>query len=135
MAEGWARALRGEVIEAYSAGVAPGGVNGFAVQVMMEVGVDITTHSSKHLDIFHNVFFDYVITVCGDAHESCPFFLSATKVLHVGFDDPPRLAQSARSAEEALEHYRRVRDEIKIFIETLPHALPPGGDAELFIDD
>jgi len=123
MAEGWARALRNEALEPYSAGVAPSEVNQHAVQVMLEGGVDINGHSSKHVDTLHHISFDYVVTVCGDAQESCPVFSSVTKVLHVGFDDPPRLARSARTSEEALEHYRRVRDEIRAFIETLPHAL------------
>ncbi len=124
MAEGWARALKGEVIEAYSAGVEPHGMNARAVLVMREAGVDMTSQHSKHVDEIKGVAFDYVVTVCDHAHETCPLFPRATKVVHVGFDDPPRLAKGAKSAEEeALGHYRRVRDEIRAFVETLPGSL------------
>jgi arsenate reductase len=126
MAEGWARALKGDGIEAYSAGTEPHGMNARAVQVMAEVGVDISGHSSKHVDSLKGVAFDYVVTVCDHAHESCPLFPGETKVVHVGFDDPPRLAKGAASEEEALGHYRRVRDEIRAFVETLPGALAKG---------
>jgi len=123
MAEGWATHLKGDVIEAYSAGIEPHGMNANAVQVMKEVGLDISGHSSKHVDSLKNVSFDYVVTVCDHAHETCPLFAGKTKVVHVGFDDPPRLAKTAKSEEEALGHYRRVRDEIRSFIETLPPSL------------
>ena len=123
MAEGWVRALKRDVIEAYSAGVEPHGMNSRAVQVMREAGVDITWQHSKHVNDIKDVPFDYVVTVCGHAHESCPLFPGDTQVVHVGFDDPPRLAKGAASEEEALAHYRRVRDEIKAFVETLPGAL------------
>ena len=123
MAEGWARQLKGEVIEAYSAGVETHGLNPRAVQVMAESGVDISGHRSKHVRQLSGVGFDYVITVCGNARESCPVLPGRTKVVHVGFDDPPRLAKEARTEEEALGHYRRVRDEIRKFVETLPEAL------------
>ena len=123
MAEGWARSLKSGSIEAYSAGVQPHGLNKFAVQIMQEAGVDITGHRSKHVDDLRNVPFDYVVTVCDDAHEACPVFPGKTKVVHVGFDDPPRLAKSAKTEAEALAHYRRVRDEIRAFIETLPQGL------------
>ena len=94
-----------------------------AVKVMAEAGVDISKHWSKHLDELRNVEFDHVITVCGNAHESCPVFPGKTRVTHVGFDDPPRLAEGALTEEEALQHYRRVRDEIRTFVETLPGSL------------
>src|SRR5664279_4978639 len=116
MAEGWARALKGDVIEAYSAGIETHGLNPNAVKVMAEAGVDISRHRSKHVDELKDVQFDYVVTVCDNAHESCPLFPGKTKVLHVGFDDPPRLARAARSEEEKLECYRRVRDEIRQFV-------------------
>jgi arsenate reductase len=119
MAEGWAKALKGNVIEAYSAGVDPHGMNPRAVRAMMEAGVDISRQTSKHVDTLSNVPFDYVVTVCGHANETCPMFPGKTKVAHVGFDDPPRLAKDAATEEEALFHYRRVRDEIKVFIEVL----------------
>ena len=127
MAEGFANQLKGDVIEGYSAGVDPHGMNTRAIQVMKEAGVDIGGHTSKHVDSLKNVSFDYVVTVCDNAHESCPLFPGKTKVVHVGFDDPPRLAKDAKSEEEALRHYRRVRDEIRSFIERLPEALNEGG--------
>lgn len=123
MAEGWARHLKGDVLEAYSAGIEKHGLNAHAVHVMAEAGVDISQHRSKRLDELRGVEFDHVVTVCGDAHESCPVFPGKTKVTHVGFDDPPRLAKDAASEEEALAHYRRVRDEIRSFVATLPEAL------------
>jgi len=123
MAEGWARRLKGNEIEAYSAGIETHGLNPHAVQVMAEAGVDISNHRSKHLDEVKSIPFDYVITVCDQAHESCPLFPGKTKVIHVGFDDPPRLAKDAKSEQEALDGYRRVRDEIRAFIETLPENL------------
>jgi arsenate reductase len=123
MAEGWARALKPDAVDAYSAGVEPHGMNARAVQVMAEAGVDITPQSSKHVDTLKDVPFDYVVTVCDHAHETCPLFPGKTKVVHVGFDDPPRLAKTAKSDDEALAHYRRVRDEIRAFIETLPAGL------------
>ncbi|MEN6576347.1 MAG: arsenate reductase ArsC [Phycisphaerales bacterium] len=123
MAEGWARRLRGDVIEPYSAGVETHGLNSNAVRVMAEAGVDISGHRSKHLDEVRDIPFDYVITVCDNAHESCPLFPGKTKIIHVGFDDPPRLARDSTSEQETLAPYRRVRDEIRRFIETLPEAL------------
>jgi arsenate reductase len=123
MAEGFARALKSDQLEAYSAGVATNGLNLLAVKVMREAGVDISGQRSKHVDELKEIPFDYVVTVCDNAHESCPLFPGKTKVVHVGFDDPPRLARNAKSDEEALSHYRRVRDEIRAFIETLPEGL------------
>lgn len=122
MAEGWARALRCNVIDAYSAGTSPHGLNPLAVRAMREAGVDISSHRSKRPEQI-GVVFDYVVTVCDSARESCPIFPAATRVIHVGFDDPPRLAKNAANDEEAMPHYRRVRDEIRAFIETLPGAL------------
>jgi arsenate reductase len=128
MAEGWARALRGDSIDAYSAGVEPHGMNARAMKVMGEAGVDISGHHSKHLDELKDVTFDYVVTVCDHANEACPMFPGKTKVIHVGFDDPPRLAQTAKTEEEALVHYRRVRDEIRRFVEQIDQylAVPQG---------
>jgi arsenate reductase len=121
MAEGWARALRGDVIEAYSAGTNPHGLNPLAVRAMREAGVDISAHTSKKPED-PGVRYDVVVTVCDSAHESCPVF-PGSRVVHVGFDDPPRLAKSAASEEEAMTHYRRVRDEIRDFVVTLPGAI------------
>ena len=123
MAEGWARALKGDQIEVFSAGIETHGLNPRAVQVMAEAGVDISGYKSKTVADLPTMELDFVVTVCDHAHESCPLFPGKTKVVHVGFDDPPRLAKEAKTEEEALAHYRRVRDEIKAFVETLPGAL------------
>lgn len=123
MCEGWARHLKGDRIEPYSAGVAPHELDRRAVAMMAEAGVDISGHSSKHLDTLLDVPFDYVVTVCDSAAESCPIFPGDVKKVHHSFQDPPALARNARSEEEALGHYRRVRDEIRAFIETLPEPL------------
>jgi len=120
IAEGFANALRGDVIEAYSAGIEPKGLDPRAVIVMKEAGVDISHHTSKHVNELKDKQFDYVITVCGHANENCPLFPGKTKVLHRGFEDPPQLAKEAKTQEEALQHYRRVRDQIKEFILELP---------------
>ncbi len=124
MAEGWARKLLADSLEAYSAGIETHGLNPDAVRVMAEAGVDISTQRSKHLKELQGIEFDYVVTVCGHAHEHCPIFPGKAKVVHVGFDDPPKLAANAQSDEERLAPYRRVRDEIKAFIETLTESLP-----------
>jgi arsenate reductase len=123
MAEGWARALKGDAIEAYSAGIEMHGLNPLAVKVMAEAGVDISGHGSKRLDELKDVAFDYVVTVCDTARESCPVLPGATRAVHVSFDDPPRLARGAKTEEEALASYRRVRDEIRAFVERLPEGL------------
>jgi arsenate reductase (thioredoxin) len=123
MAEGWTRHLKGDQIDVYSAGVEKHGLNSNAVKVMAEVGVDISDHHSKHVQEMMDKDFDYVVTVCGHAKENCPVFPGKAKVVHRGFDDPPKLAAEAETEEEALGHYRRVRDEIRAYIETLPEAL------------
>ncbi len=124
MAEGWARALKGGAFEAYSAGIETHGLNPNAVKVMAEAGVDISGQRSKNVAELKDVAFDYVITVCGHANESCPMWLGRTaQVVHVGFDDPPALARGAQTEEEALGHYRRVRDSIRTFVEGLPGSL------------
>lgn len=118
MAEGWARHFHGDTIEAFSAGIEAHGMNPNAMQVMQEAGVDISTQSSKLADTLVDVNLDLVITVCGHADENCPTFLTKAKLVHVGFDDPPKLAKEAASEEAGLDCYRTVRDEIKEFIET-----------------
>ncbi len=123
MAEGWARKLKSDSIEAYSAGIETHGLNPNAVRVMADAGVDISAQRCKLVGELRSVQFDYVVTVCDDAHESCPLFPGKTKVVHVGFDDPPRLAANATTEEERLAPYRRVRDEIRTFVETLPDSL------------
>ena len=123
MAEGWARHLKGDVLEPYSAGIETHGMNPLAMKVMAEAGVDISSQHSKHVDSLAETPLDYVITVCDHAHENCPVFLGQAKVVHMGFEDPPKLAINAASEEEALVHYRKVRDDIRAYIETLPAAL------------
>ena len=123
MAEGWARHLKSGAIEAWSAGVETHGLNPDAVRVMAEAGVDISGHRSKHVDELKSIPFDYVVTVCGDANESCPRFPGKTKVVHVGFDDPPKLAAGAKTEGGRLAPYCRVRDEIRAFVAALPDAL------------
>jgi arsenate reductase len=123
MAEGWARALRSESLDACSAGLVAHGQNPRAIKVMAEAGVDITGQASKTLASLGDRAFDVVITVCGHADEHCPVFPGRTRRIHRGFDDPPTLAQGAASEEEALDAYRRVRDEIRAYVETLPGSL------------
>ncbi len=123
MAEGWARRLKGYEIEPYSAGIEAHGLNPDAVRVMAEAGVDISGQRSKLLGDVRGLDFDYVVTVCDNAHESCPLFSGKAKIIHVGFDDPPRLAAGAKTEEERLAPYRRVRDEIRALVETLPASL------------
>jgi arsenate reductase len=123
MAEGWARHLKSNAIEAWSAGIETHGMNPHAVAVMKEAGVDISGQHSKTPADIGPVEFDYVVTVCGHADENCPVFPGKTKVVHVGFEDPPKLTKHLPDGEEKLAVYRRVRDEIRKFIETLPEAL------------
>ncbi|WP_338667814.1 arsenate reductase ArsC [Pseudodesulfovibrio methanolicus] len=124
MAEGWAKALKADEFTAWSAGVETHGLNPLAVQVMAEAGVDISGHTSKlTTDLPEDVDFDYVVTVCGHANENCPYFPARTKVVHVGFDDPPALAKTLDDEAEILDVYRRVRDEIKAFVQGLPGSL------------
>ncbi|MFC1749029.1 arsenate reductase ArsC [Pseudomonadota bacterium] len=118
MAEGWAKALKGDLHNFYSAGIETHGLNPNAVKVMAEAGVDITNHTSDNVSDL-DVAFDVVFTVCGHAHETCPTISGTPKIIHAGFDDPPKLAKEAATEEEALAHYRRVRDEIKAFIAQL----------------
>ena len=123
MAEAWARRLKADVIEPYSAGIEKHGMNPHAVKVMAEAGVDISKHHSKTPDEIGPVQFDYVVTVCGHANEHCPIFPGKAKVVHVGFEDPPKLTKQLPDGEEKLAVYRRVRDEIRRFVENLPAAL------------
>lgn len=123
MAEGWARHLHGDKIEVWSAGIEVRGVDPYAVRVMGEAGVDLSHHYSKNIQEVIHIPFDYVITVCDHARESCPLFPRPVKKIHQSFDDPPFLARSAKSEEEILEIYRRIRDEIRAFVETLPEIL------------
>jgi arsenate reductase len=120
MAEGWTRHLKGGEIEAVSAGLETHGLNPNAVKVMAEAGVDISGAKSQNVREFLDVAFDYVVTVCDNARETCPIFPGAGRVVHVGFDDPPSLAKDVEGEEEKMDIYRRVRDEIRIFIEGIP---------------
>jgi arsenate reductase len=123
MAEGWARALHGERFDVHSAGIEAQGLNPFAVEVMREAGVDISQQRSQRWDDLPEVGLDLVITVCGHADENCPVLPLECRKLHVPFDDPPALARNAATEEERLQHYRRVRDEIKEFVRSLPGVL------------
>ncbi len=127
MAEGFARALKADVLDAHSAGTAPHGLNPLAVRAMAEAGIDISGHASKSpRDLAaRGVKFDVVVTVCDSAHEACPVIPGA-RIVHTGFDDPPRLAKGAATEDEAMAHYRRVRDEIRTWVDTLPGALGLG---------
>ena len=123
MAEGWARHLKGDVIEPYSAGIEKHGMNPHAVKVMAEAGVDLARHYSKTLEDIGPVHFDYVVTVCGHANEHCPIFPGKAKRVHVSFEDPPKLTKDMPDGEEKLAVYRRVRDQIRAFVKTLPGVL------------
>lgn len=121
MAEGLARALKSETIEPYSAGILKHTLDQRAVRVMQEIGIDISKQYSKTIDELKGIKFDYVVTLCGHAHETCPYFPG--KVIHRGFPDPPSMAVKAKSEEEALNFYREVRDKIKEFVLSLPESL------------
>ena len=123
MAEAWTRNLKANLIEPYSAGTAPKGIDPRAVRAMAEVGIEISEYRSKSLSDLPDIEFDYVITLCDDAQQACPFFPAKTALIHHGFDDPPRLAEGAREEDEAMQSYRRVRDEIKTYVETFPESL------------
>jgi len=123
MAEGWARYLKHDVIEPFSAGTVSHGLDPLAVRVMREAGVDISGNMSKTIPDLPPVEFDYVVTLCSDADRNCPVFPGKTTRVHRGFDDPPELARKAKSEEEVLTHYRRVRDEIRRLIQSLPDGL------------
>lgn len=127
MAEGWARHLKDDVMEVFSAGIETHGLNPNAVKVMREAGVDISGHESQNIKEFIDSDLDVVVTVCGHAHETCPIFPGKCKVVHVGFEDPPKmakeLAERGASEEEQLDCYRQVRDKIKAFVQTLPDSI------------
>lgn len=129
MAEGWAQAIHADRIEPFSAGTAPAGLDPRAVQVMAESGIDISWQASKHIYDLLEFHFDYVITLCDTARDTCRIFDHLVPVIHAGFihagfDDPPALARTARSPQDVLQHFRRVRDEIREFVAGLPEALP-----------
>jgi arsenate reductase len=130
MAEAWTRYLKADRIEPHSAGIEPKGVDPRAIKVMAEAGVDMSGQDSKDVASLRHLEFDYVITLCDNAHEACPFFPAKTKVLHVGFDDPPKLTAGALTEDDALASYRRVRDQIIKFVESLPDSLRGAGHGE-----
>ena len=124
MAEGWARRLHGDRLRVLSAGIETHGLNPNAVRVMAEAGVDISAQRSQHIDEFAGAPIDLVISVCSHADEHCPTFPAATRRVHHGFDDPPKLAAAESDEEAGLVHYRRVRDQIRAFVaDELPHLL------------
>lgn len=124
MAEGWARRLKSDVIEAYSAGVQPVGVSSRAIAAMAEAGVDISSHRSRHVSDFEGIDFHYVITLCGNAKEQCPVFGGKARLVHVPFEDP---TLATGSPEQVMAAFRATRDLIRTFVETLPESLT--GDA------
>ncbi len=126
IAEAWARHLHTDRLEARSAGTAPHGLDPRAVRVMEEADVDMIGHRSKHVDEVRDEPVDWVVTLCDAARESCPVFPAATRTLHRSFEDPPVLAAGSQTEEEALDHYRRVRDEIRAFVQSLPDTLAGG---------
>ncbi len=127
MAEGWTRALKNEQIEVFSAGVEIHGLNPNAVTVMAEVGIDISHHQSKSINEFKNIDLDAVITLCDNAHETCPYLPSKCRIIHAGFDDPPIIAQKlalqGADKDSQMACYRKVRDEIRDFVKALPDSL------------
>ena len=127
MAEGWTRHLKGDCVDAYSAGIETHGLNPHAVKAMSEAGVDVTSQRSENIKDFAGQEIDVVVTVCGHAHETCPVFPASCRVVHAGFEDPPKMARELADAgapeEEQMNCYRKVRDEIKAFVETLPGCL------------
>ena len=120
MAEGWARHLKSDVIEAYSGGVWPVGVSSRAIRVMAEAGVDISSQTSDHVDEFLSIDFDYIITLCDNARERCPIFSGKVKVIHKPFEDPTFVVAGP---DEIMEAFRRTRDLIREYVETLPGSL------------
>lgn len=114
MAEGILKSLYGEKYEVYSAGTDPTNINPFAIEVMEEIGIDISKNRSKSIKEFLNMEFDLVVTVCDSAKESCPFFPGGKRYIHKSFEDP---SQFKGEEIETLAVFRRVRDEIKDWIE------------------
>jgi arsenate reductase (thioredoxin) len=110
MAEGIAKHFWGDRMEAFSAGTKSTAVNSLAIEVMKEIGIDISQQHSKNLSVFNGQSFDYVITLCGSANETCPLYIGGTKKTHIGFEDP---AKVIGTKDEVRSEFRRVRDEIK----------------------
>jgi len=127
IAEGWARHLKGDIIDAYSAGISPGQLNTKAIAAMAEAGVDISGQRPKHIDELHRIDFDYVVTLCNNARQQCPVFSGKAKLVHKAFDDPSFMAGSE---EDIMLAFQRLRDDIRAFIETLPESIE-GKNSEL----
>ncbi|MCP4612579.1 MAG: arsenate reductase ArsC [Planctomycetes bacterium] len=125
IAEGWASHLKGDIINVYSAGIRPIGVSPRAIKVMAEEGVDISSQKSQSLDEFSEIDFDYVITLCDNAAENCPVFSGQVKVFHSPFEDP---YFASGSEEDIMETFRKVRNEIRGFIEEMPNNLKDSGN-------
>ena len=127
MAQGWARHLKADLIKPYSAGVCPSGVNPKAIKVMAEAGVDISMHTSKHVDELMGIDFDYVITLCDNARQNCPVFTGHAKLIHRTFEDPTLVTGSE---DKIMTAFRKTRDKIRAFIETLPGCLEEGENTQ-----
>ena len=119
MAEAWTDLLQSDIIDTYSAGVKASGLNKNAVKVMAEKNIDISKNKSKNIDEYKNINFDYIITLCGHAHETCPAVFSKSKIIHKGFDDPPQMAKKFTGKEEKIDCYRKIRDEIYEYVKSL----------------
>jgi len=117
MAEAFANSLRPDEFEAFSAGVNPSKVNERAIKVMAEAGIDISSHYSKSIDDLAGIDFDYVVTLCDKAKESCPVFPRKAKIIHRNFDDP---TETTGTEKEIMAEFRKVRDQIQSLINTLP---------------
>ena len=135
MAEGWAKHFHQDRFAIYSAGIESHGLNPQAIVVMQEEGVDIASQQSQQLEQLSGIDFDLVITVCGHADKNCPVLPTDCLKLHVPFDDPPALARTAATEEEALGHYRRVCNEIREFVERLPEVLGKKFSSSAAIDE
>jgi arsenate reductase len=120
IAEGWAKHLKGDIMDVYSAGIAPRTLNQMAVKVMAEAGVDISAQRPKHIDELGSINFDYVVTVCDNARENCPIFPHKTKLFHKTFEDPTFMAGTEQQIKAA---FVKLRDQMKKFIEKMPKIL------------
>lgn len=124
IAEGWAKHLKGDIMDVYSAGIAPGSLNKMAVKVMAEAGVDISAQRPKHVEGLKDINFDYVVTVCDNARENCPIFPHKTKYFHKAFVDPTFMTGTEQQIKAA---FVKLRDQMKEFIAEMPEILEKGG--------
>ena len=120
IAEGWAKHLKSDTIEVFSAGIKPIGVSKRTIRIMAEVGIDISKNTSNHIDDFDGIDFDYVVTLCDSARQNCPVFPHKAKVVHHPFEDP---YFADGSDEQVMSVFRKVRDQIKEYVLTLPESL------------